>query len=147
MREIRIHDWLRWCDACERTIHIALVRRPQAGWSLSQEPKAHAHEGDEIAERPELCVAPRGDDRQHRDDNRARADRPPPARPHEQRSGCSEKQQRGHQPEHPQKRRYWLCQLRQLGPSERLGKTEQVDEAVDDEDDREGDGHARSVHA
>ncbi len=64
-----------------------------------------------------------------------RNERPPPARPHEQRPRSGEKKDSGDQPQHAEKRRDWL-QLRQLGESERLRKAEQVNQAVHEENDR-----------
>jgi hypothetical protein len=55
MREIRIREWLSWCDTHERTIHVALVRGPQAGWSLSEEAKTTPTRAIRLASAPNFA--------------------------------------------------------------------------------------------
>ena len=98
MCEVPVGDRRRWRDARHTALDFAVVRGPQADRSLSTEAKDNADKGDEIAERAELRIGPGGDDAEHRDENGARTNRPPPARPHKQRSGCGEKKKSREKP-------------------------------------------------
>ena len=77
MREVRVRDRFRRGEALERAIDVAVVRRPQARRALSQKAEADANQHDKVRDCAKLRVGPEKDDDEHRDDNRARPNRPP----------------------------------------------------------------------
>jgi hypothetical protein len=65
MRDIIVGDRLRFSDARECCLHVAVVCRPQAGRSSSKEARDDAKEHDKVDERAEFRVGPDGHDDQH----------------------------------------------------------------------------------
>ena len=121
--------------------NLAIVLRAKAPGSLREEAERHAREYDDVRDRSVPSIGPRRDDHDLRNDERTGAHRPPPLRPSEEEDRGYDQQRRSQEPEHAQRPIDLLRQLRNPGNSQRLRGTHQMDEPVDNEENREEEFH------
>ncbi len=117
---------------------VALELGAEAGRALREVAEGHAGEKEHVGHGAELRVGPRREDDGLGDHECGGADHPPAARPDEQRHGRDERQRRGQQPHHG------LRELRKIGVTERLGRSHQVNQAVQGDDEGEDPAHEDS---